>query len=329
MYKESVVETVSKVESFPPVMVLDANARTKQKLSEIIPLFVRHGQFELSFSPNTVAKYGESLKMVIRHIGDLPVEDINLAHITQLKQKVLLGGAKEARVASLIFPLKSLLRFCRESLELDVIDYTKVKGPKRVRREVLFLTNEEIAQFVDSIKIYNTWERKTKKECLRMDGLRFRALVEVLLGTGMRISEALSLNRDSIDLENKQAKIVGKGNKERTVFFNDRSLDWIKFYLGERKDDKPFLFVNQRRTRLQKCDVQYTFKRHARGLGINKKITPHILRHSFATNLLFNGCPISHVKELLGHDRLETTCRYYLGLDKTKAKEAHGKFLNY
>jgi len=163
----------------------------------------------------------------------------------------------------------------------------------------------------------------------RMDGLRFRTLVEVLLGTGMRISEALSLDRDGIDFQKHEAKIIGKGSKERTVFFSERSIEWVILYLKERKDTLMPLFITNLHTRLNKTDVSKLFQRHVKRSGITKKLTPHILRHTMATNLLFNGCPISHVKEILGHDRLETTCRYYLGLDKSKAKEAHGKFLNY
>ena len=141
--------------------------------------------------------------------------------------------------------------------------------------------------------------------------------------------EALSLGRDSINFENKEAKIIGKGNKERTVFFNDRSLEWVKYWLEERKDEFEPMFVSQKGTRLNKGDINKLFIRTSKKAGITKHLTPHILRHTMATNLLFNGCPINHVKELLGHTRLETTCRYYLGIDKSKAKEAHSKFLNY
>lgn len=298
-------------------------------ISELVEGFLRHGQFDLSWSPETIRKYRECLGMIIRDIGDLPVIDIRLLQVTELKQKIIMRGAGEARVGSMVFALKSLLRYCNEVLELDVIEHTKIKPPKRHRREVLFLTNEEIEQFVSVIKIKNTWERKTKKSNVRMDGLRFRTLVEVLLGTGMRISEALSLNRDSINFENMEAKIIGKGSKERTVFFNERSLEWVRFLLEERKDDKEPLFISQKGNRWDKGEVNKLFQRYGKKAGITKKLTPHILRHTMATNLIFNGCPISHVKEILGHDRLETTCRYYLGLDKSKAKEAHGKFLSY
>lgn len=336
MYAENALETTAKVGSFQRArgnlvedVVFEGAVMCQKRLSELIPSFLKYGQFELSFSPNTVSKYQECLKIIVRDYGDMAVGDLNQLFFTDLKAKILMRGAGEARVASMVFALKSFLKFCREYLELNVLDYKKIKSPKRRRREVIYLTNEEIEKFIDGIKIERRWKGNRREKGVRMDGLRFRTLVEVLLGTGMRISEALSVNKDDIDFEKKEAKIIGKGSKERTVFFSDRSLDWVKYYLSCRKDESPALFVTQLGTRLSKMDINKVFARQKKIAGINKKITPHILRHTMATNLLFNGCPISHVKEILGHDRLETTCRYYLGLDKSKAKEAHSKFLDF
>jgi integrase/recombinase XerD len=267
--------------------------------------------------------------MVVRDITDLPITSVDLGHVSMIKQKVLDRGAGEARLASIIYALKSFLRYCKETLELEVIDYKKIKPPKRPRKEVLFLSNEEIQQFIGSIKLENEWKGTTRGKYVSMEGLRFRTLVEALLGTGMRISEALSLNRNSIDFEKKEAKIIGKGNKERIVFFNDRALQWVQYYLEQRQDDFESLFITNRGTRLSREDISGQFRRYGKKSGINKKITPHILRHTTATNLLFNGCPIAHIKEILGHDRLETTCKYYLGIDKRKAKEAHHVFLKF
>ncbi len=292
-------------------------------ISSLVPLFLKHAQYELSFSPKTVEKYEECLKMAVRHIGDLQVRQIDHAVITELKAKIIQGGAGESRIAQITFSMKSFLRYCLEYLELPVFDYRKIKSPKRSRREVIFLTNEEIEQFVNAIKIHGYQKR------ISMNGLRFRTLVEVLLGTGMRISEAISLNRDSIDFEKAEAKIIGKGNKERVVFFSERSLEWVRYYLSVRKDKAEPLFVTSIFNRLQTTDVSKLFRKYKAWAGITKKLTPHILRHTVATTLLFNGCPISHVKEILGHERMETTCRYYLGVDKRKAKEAHEKFLTF
>lgn len=298
-------------------------------LSELVPQFLAYGQYECSFAKETIQKYGECLGWIIKDIGDIPIQQLDLAYVGVLRQKVADRGAGASRMAGMVYVLKHLLRFSQKNLGLTVMDSNLISPPKRPRREVIFLSNEEIEQFFDSIKIENVYASKNNTKQINLDGLRFRALVEVLLGTAMRISEALSLNRDSIDFEKKEVKIIGKGNKERIVFFNDRSLRWVNFYMEQRKDDYEPLFVTHHGTRLNRADVSKIFQGYVKRSGINKKVTPHILRHTTATNLLFNGCPMAHIKEILGHERLETTCRYYLGLDRRKAKEAHKQYLNY
>ncbi len=299
------------------------------KLSELLSEFLQYAQYELIFSTQTLAKYKESLEWVIRDIGDIAINELDSSHIILLKQKIMNRGAGESRVASVVFALKSYLKFIKEFKHLKVMDYKNIKSPKRSRREVIFLTNEEVQQFIDAIKIDNKCRRGNNKQLINMDGLRFRVLVEVLLGTGMRISEALSLNVSSINFETSEAKIIGKGNKERAVFFSTRCLKWVNYYLEQRSDNEEALFVTNRGTRLKRADVSGFFQRYSKKVNLLKRVTPHILRHTTATNLLFNGCPIVHVKEILGHNRLETTCRYYLGVDKRRAKEAHEAYLRY
>jgi site-specific recombinase XerD len=299
-------------------------------LSEVVPQFLAYGRYECAFAKETIQKYRECSGWIIRDIGDMPVERLDLAYIGVLRQKVADRGAGPSRMATMVYVLKHLLRFSSKNLGLRVMDPNLISPPKRPRREVVFLSNEEIEQFFNSIKIENRYANTHKNvKQINVDGLRFRALVEVLLGTAMRISEALSLNRNSIDFEKKEAKIIGKGNKERVVFFNDRSLQWVRFYLEQRTDTLEPIFVTGSGTRLNRADVSKIFQGYVKKSGITKKITPHILRHTTATNLLFNGCPMAHIKEILGHERLETTCRYYLGLDRRKAKEAHHQYLSY
>ena len=310
-------------------LVEKQKVRPEYRLSQLAPMYLRYAQYDLNLSPQTVSKYKECLGHIVRDMEDVAIEEISLGHVTVLKQKIITRGAGESRVYSMVYALKALLKYSQEVLELNVIDYRKIKNPRLRRREVVYLTNEEVRQFVDSIKLERKWNGKKQGKFIRLDGIRFRTLVEVLLGTGMRISEALQLDRDSIDLAKKEAKIIGKGRKERTVFFSDRALQWIRFYLEARSDNEKPLFLTNQKSRLKREDISFLFKRYTVKAGINKKITPHILRHTVATNLLFNGCPISHVKEILGHERLETTCKYYLGVDKSKAKEAHSTFLSF
>jgi site-specific recombinase XerD len=146
----------------------------------------------------------------------------------------------------------------------------------------------------------------------------------------MRISEVLSLDRVQLDFTSREARIIGKGNKERTAFFTARSLEWLSLYLNARTDNHPALFVCMGgKARLKRPDIWRPFTRYRKLAGINKPVTPHLLRHTAATQLLFNGCPVGHIKEILGHERLETTCRYYLGLDHRAAKQAHQRYLVY
>ena len=281
-------------------------------------------EVEPAFSRETVQKYGECLKQSWRLLGDICVCEMSKTGLLRLKAHWLSKNLSASRQTSLLLALKRFLIFCRDEKKLTLaLDPEEVKPPKRPRREVVFLTPEEIEAFIETIPL-TTWRG------VHQAGLRLRAVVEGLLGSAMRISELLSLNRDSIDFERKEARIVGKGNKERTTFFTDRSLFWIKRCLESRSDDCPALFVCQNgKDRLRRDDLWRYFDRHRKLAGIKKKIRPHILRHTAATTLLFNGCPIGHIKAILGHERLETTCRYYLGIDQRAAKAAHQKYLNY
>ena len=294
-----------------------SNQNALKNMSELVPGFLEYARFELNFSPQTIAKYGKNLQYFIRDIGDKPVEQYEVQEFVHLKKLMMDRGNCESTIHGCVYAVRSFMLYCKNFLNLTVIDVKQIRPPKRFRREVLFLTKEEIERFIGTIDVK------------RWSGFRFRVLVEVLLGTGMRIGEVLSLNRKDIDWEKQEAKIIGKGNKERTVFFTQRSLNWLSKWLEQRKDTHEAIFITRMAnpTRLDRNDIWRFFGRHRRLAKIDKKLTPHILRHTVATNLVFNGCPIVHVKEILGHERLDTTCKYYLGVDKEKAKSAHKKYL--
>lgn len=287
-------------------------------ISAMIEDFLEYARYDLNFSPQTCVKYKDALRCFVRDIGDKMPEELDVRDFVRLKRIMMERGASGARISSVVYAMRSFLTYCRNFLQIQTLEPKQIRPPKRFRREVIFLTKEEIDRFIGTIDV-KTW-----------NGLRFRALVEVLLGTGMRIGEAMSLDRKSIDWEKKEAKIVGKGNKERTIFFTEKSLIWLRKYLEKRQDNHEAVFVTKApANRLHRDDIWRFFGRHRRLARIDKKLTPHILRHTVATNLVFNGCPIVHVKEILGHERLDTTCKYYLGVDKVKAKKAHREFLNF
>lgn len=278
-------------------------------------------QVEKRFASSSIVSYRSRLKCFVRDVGDIPIEQFTMEHIFKLKQVLYQRENSEVFIGVCLACLKGLLNYSKIQLLIPLkINPDLITIPKRPRREVVFLTNEEIKRFRESIET-RTWY-----------GLRFRMLVEVLLGTGMRISEALSLDRTSIDFQTKECLVVGKGNKQRTVFFSDDSLNWIKTWLERRSDKHQAIFITtgDEPRRLRNQDLTRYFKNARNKAGINKKVTPHCLRHCFASHLAFNNCPFTEIKTLCGHERLDTTIRYYVGLtDKLKAKNAHEQYLHY
>jgi integrase/recombinase XerD len=285
----------------------------------LVPRFLDYSRFELRSSEATVRKQQDCLCWIqhdLPHVGVLT--QLRLDDITTLKKRVFARGAREARVNSMIFALRTFLRYCRKVHRLDTLDPKDIAPVKLPKRRVVFLTPEEIRRFLAAIN------PKT------FSGARFMALTQVLLATGMRIGEALSLNRVDIDWENRQATIVGKGNKERTVFFSAESLEWLRRYLDRRVDTCEALFVTLGTPRrLKPFDLPKLFKRYRMRAGITKKLTPHILRHTMATLLRNNGCDITYIRDLLGHSDISITAEFYVGTSERLLKDAHDKYLRF
>ncbi len=141
--------------------------------------------------------------------------------------------------------------------------------------------------------------------------LRDIAIMELLYASGIRRAELVSLNLSDVDLERRIMRVIGKGNKQRTVFINQASADAIRAYLGVRpRTPDEALFLSKRKTRLSHRQAWVVFRQFAQLSGLTKHVTPHVMRHSFATHLLENGADLMTIKELLGHESLSTTQIY-------------------
>lgn len=157
-------------------------------------------QVERRFAQSSIISYRSRLKCFIRDVGDIKIEEFKMEHIFKLKQILYERSNSEVFIGVCLACIKGLLKYCKNQLSTPLcFDPDNITIPKRPRREVVFLTSEEIKRFKESINLKPIY------------GLRFRTLVEVLLASGMRISEALSLNKDSIDFATKEARIIGKG----------------------------------------------------------------------------------------------------------------------
>jgi integrase/recombinase XerD len=303
-----------------PQAIFSTADASQMRVFEAVEPFLLYCQVERQYSPESQQKMKEAFNSwLLRSFGRLEIASIRSMHILAFRQAMASKGLSIARQYGLLMVLKLFLKFCRTVLELNCLDPSTIKLPTRKAPNVEYLTNSEIEAIRQNI------------DTLRISGVRLRALFETLLATGMRISEAISLNRDSINREIKEASIVGKGSKIRMVFFNDEALQWIDRYLALRHDNNPALFVTygKQPERLRRGDIPRFFKAIGKLAGIKKRLTPHLLRHTFCTNLRNNGADLSLIKELAGHQDIQTTVRYYLGSDKQVLRDAVSRYLNY
>lgn len=298
--------------------------KSSLEVAPSIEPFMTWAQAELRLRPESLQKYRSCLVQIERSLAGRPLETFSRDDLWKLKAGFVERGVSDSWAATSLLILKRYLGYARQELGADCLEPSAITPPKRKRKEVDFLTSDEVERFVGAIKLLN------QDGSVDILGLRFRALVEVLLGSALRISELLSIDRSQIDFNKREARVVGKGGRERVAFFTARSLYFLKQYLGRRTDDCPAMFTDRYgRARWKRTDIWRPFNKYKVRSGIDKRIRPHLLRHTAATQLLFNGCPIGHIKEILGHARLETTCRYYLGVDNRAAKQAHAKYMTY
>jgi site-specific recombinase XerD len=220
--------------------------------------------------------------------------------------------------------LRSFLRFCAkrnwETLQPDKIELARTKRP-----QVTFLTVEELQRLT------------AQPDVSKLNGLRDVAIIELLFSSGLRVSELVGLDRDHINLKRREFMVRGKGQKDRPIFISEEAATWIEKYLAMRTDNTKPLFIRYSGakkvdnsgnfSRLTARSVQRLVSRYARLAGITKHVSPHTLRHSFATDLLMNGADLRSVQAMLGHSNIATT-QIYTHVTDPHLKAVHQKFHN-
>ncbi|MGO9531085.1 MAG: tyrosine-type recombinase/integrase [Syntrophobacteraceae bacterium] len=267
--------------------------------------------------PASIKKYLSAIKSFFSVIGhknfrDLSNRDFDY-YILTMKEK----GAGNSRIAHVISAVKWLLaQLKKKGLVFRHLNLGAIKKPRIMKRETNYLTEHEIAQFLTAIKS-EMEARPTVKN------LRFMAFAVLLLQTGARIGEVLSINQSDIDRENKEIKIIGKGRKPRTLFLREDTLSWIDKYLAVRRDNEPALFASQDGSaRWKQTDAGRSFRRYKEKSGIKKDFVIHTFRHTFATQYLMRGAGINVVQTALGHSDPVTTLKYYAAaVEKAKVRE--------
>lgn len=222
-----------------------------------------------------------------------------------------------------LIALRGFLKYLARR-DIKTLDPSLVDLPRATRKQVTFLHYDEIEDLLSSIP--------TDTE----SGLRDRAIIELLFSGGLRVSELINLNRDSINLDRREFIVRGKGKKDRPIFISEAAANATRDYLATRSDSLPALFLNNSRNlnavdtsgnfrRLTPRSVQRIIEKYAKLAGITKHVTPHTLRHSFATDLLMNGADLRSVQAMLGHANISTT-QIYTHVTDPHLREIHEKF---
>ena len=197
--------------------------------------------------------------------------------------------------------------------------YEEIKAPKRTKSLPKSLNEQEVYDLIHAKDNEYDPEKTNPQNITR---LRNKLILPLLYSTGLRVSELTKLKVTTIDENERTIRVRGKGDKDRIVIFDEDTLDLIHEYLDKRGVENEYLFVNQRNTSLSSRYIQLMIKEYAKDAGITRRVTPHILRHSFATHLLKNGVDIRAIQQLLGHSNLSTT-QIYTSVDMHTLKNVY------
>ena len=267
--------------------------------------------------PSSIKKYASSLKKFFTIVYDKKVENLTNADFDRFILHMKENGASNSRISNIIASAKWIItRLQSKDVAFSHLNLLTIKKPKAMKKETNYLTEEEIKIFLDSVK-RDIARRETVKN------IRFMAFAMLLMQTGARIGEALSINIDDIDRQNKEIKIMGKGGKPRKLYLRDETLQVIDNYLSIRRDNEKALFVTQDgKSRWQQTDAGRSFRKYKKLSGIKKSFVIHTLRHTFATQYLMKGAGINVVQTALGHSDPVTTLKYYAAaVEGAKVKE--------
>ena len=290
--------------------------------------FLEYLEIEQNRSQKTIQNYDHYLTRLVDFAGEIQVSEIDNEMIRKWRLWLnRLGTNTSDELGKTtqnyhLIALRSFLKFCAKR-DIPALTPDKIELARTKRKQVTFLNEDELRRLFDEPDI-NTEA-----------GLRDRAILELLFSSGLRVSELVGLNKDHINLKRREFMVRGKGQKDRPIFISPEAAKWVELYLEKRSDNSTPLFLRYsgRKTvdrsgnlhRLTARSVQRLVARYALLAGITKHVSPHTLRHSFATDLLMNGADLRSVQALLGHSNIATT-QIYTHVTDPHLRSVHEKF---
>jgi len=291
--------------------------------------FLEYLEIEQNRSQKTIANYDHYLTRLIDFAGDeLKVDEIDPELIRKWRlwlNRLGTNVADELQKTTQnyhLIALRSFLKYCAKR-DILTLPAEKVELAHTTRKQVTFLNEDELARLFAGPDIN------------KLAGLRDRAILELLFSSGLRVSELVGLDRESINLKRREFMVRGKGQKDRPIFISPEAASWLERYLSKREDNTRPLFVrfagrkqvdlSGNYHRLTARSVQRLVANYALLAGITKHVSPHTLRHSFATDLLMNGADLRSVQAMLGHSNIATT-QIYTHVTDPHLKQIHERF---
>ncbi len=282
-------------------------------MNRYLEKFLSYLEIEKNYSKHTLVNYQVDLKEFFAFIGETPIEKVDYLILRRYLAKIREKDHKPRTIARKLSSMRSLMKFLTREGYIKNNPSSLLTTPKLDKKLPEFLTEDEAVKLLEAPDLKSEF------------GLRDRAILETLYSTGVRVSELVGLDVERVDFIANVAKVFGKGKKERLVPIGDKALFAIRQYLEKRKHQaaKP-LFLNKNGTRISTRSICNITEKYIRKTGTRESISPHALRHSFATHLLNRGADLRCVQELLGHVNLSTT-QIYTHMTTEKLRSVYEK----
>lgn len=299
---------------------MSLNKESKQYLED----FKSYLLVEKNFSKHTAKAYYSDILGYLLWLGEMKCIDVNFSKIKEYLHFIQKFDYKKTTIARKIAAIRTFYKYLYRERLIEANPTLNLNTPKRPKSLPKFLTTDEIEKILNGIKIDSP------------AGFRNRAILELLWATGMRISELSGLNFGSLNLENNEITVFGKGAKERIVLVSDRAKNYLQRYLDSARSlvakgfrlepitDSTPVFINNTGYRLQPKTVRNVINEVVNAIHLPQKVTPHMFRHSFATRLIENGADLRVVQELLGHASISNT-QIYTHVSTQRLKEVYNE----
>ncbi len=291
------------------------------ELHKLLEEFIDYILVDRGYSYHTLDGYKRDILRFIRFVeqNEYDIENLDIDQLQRYIEYLHNIGLSTSSIERNVAALRSFFKFLYVAYNIrnNIIQLLELPSKSETLPQVL--TVEEIEELMQ------------QPDLTTLKGIRDRALMELLYATGVRISEALNLKLYDVDLKEKLIRVMGKGRRERLVPFHEIAKDFLKEYIDNvrpkllRNKESSYIFLNMKGGKLSRIGFWKVLKEYAKMIGIEKKVHPHVFRHTFATHMLMNGCDLRVLQEILGHASITTTQRY-THVSITHLKEAHRRY---